>query len=648
MIELLKELNNINNFYDKIKTLSINDIEKIITIASDRYYNSSTPLLSDDKYDIIIDFLKDKNPKSSILKNIGHKVKLKNKVNLDYWMGSMNKIKNDSKDLNIWISKYKPPFNISDKLDGISALLIYNNNTIKLYTRGTAEEGLDISNLIKYLNLPSYSTINEYCKKNNIQGDKNLIAFRGELIIKSDTFNKKWLCKYKNARNTVGGLVNSKKINSDLAFDTDLVLYEIIDPFYNIDKQFKILNQLKFKVVNNINININLTYDYLYNYLKERKKKSDYIIDGIIITNINNNNRYIKNNPEYAFAYKITCDEQIAITQIINIEWNISKNGNIIPTIIIEPVIIGGVEYKRTSGFNAKYIYNNKLGIGSVIEIIRSGDVISYIKSIVKSSTKPLMPTNILWIWDGCDIKISDFNNNQLLIKNIYYFFSTLNAKGIGEKIIEKIVNNGFNSIKKIINITKEELIIIDGIKEKTALNIINSIKKSINNIPLYKFMDASNKLGERIGPEKIKLILNNYPNLLNDYIKWSNKEFNDKIIKIKGFDIKTSKIFVDNFENFMIFYNEIKSIINIKIESQTGILKDKYIVLSGFRDKILQDIITNEGGIIINSISKKINYLIIKDNTLTEKVKKAKELNIEIINITDFYNKVLNIINNK
>ena len=156
-------------------------------------------------------------PFAELAKNIGHKVKLKNKVNLDYWMGSMNKIKHESKDLNIWISKYKPPYNISDKLDGISALLIYNNNTIKLYTRGTADEGLDISNLIKYLNLPSYSTINEYCKKNNIQGDNNLIAFRGELIIKSDTFNKKWLCKYKNARNTVGGLVNSKKINSELA-----------------------------------------------------------------------------------------------------------------------------------------------------------------------------------------------------------------------------------------------------------------------------------------------------------------------------------------------------------------------------------------------------------------------------------------------
>lgn len=660
MAEIINILNNADDFIEMVNKLSIDELEKVIEYTTDKYYYSTTVIISDNKYDILIDFLTLKNPKSNILKNIGSKVKkAKNKVILDYWLGSMDKIKPFTKELSIWTSKYNPPYNISDKLDGISALLIYidtNTNTknnIKLYTRGTGDEGLDISNLIKYLNLPNYSLIKDYCNKNNIKGNKNLIAFRGELIIKSKTFNDKWSTLFKNERNTVGGLVNSKKINPELASDTDLVLYEVIDPFYNINNQLNIIKDLNFKVVINKNIKKHLTYEYLSEYLNERRNNSDYKIDGIIVTNIENSIRNIKGNPDYAFAFKDICEDQKAITKIINIEWNISKNGNIIPTIIVEPVNIGGVEIRRTSGFNAKYIYDNKLGPGSIIELIRSGDVIPNIKTIIKTSNKPQMPEDISWYWDGFDIKVEDLNNNDLLIKNIYYFFSTLETKGLGEKNIEKLVNNGFNNIKKIINIKKEELIMIDGIKEKSATNIINSIKTALStSIPLYKLMTASNKLGEGIGHEKIKLIITEYPNLLSNYIKWSEEEFINKIIKIKGWDIKTAKLFVNNFKHFIKFYNEIKDYITLhgssnesSIElSSNGKLKDKIIVLTGFRDKKIQELIIMEGGTISETISKKTNYLIIKENFISEKLKKAKDLGITILTIDEF-KKIFNLI---
>ena len=644
MAEIIKILVQSDDFIEKVRKLSINELEKVIEYATTKYYNSIS-VIDDNMYDVLIDFLKLQNPKSKILKNIGSKVISKNKVKLDYWLGSMDKIKPNTKELDLWKIKYKSPYNISEKLDGISALLIYNNNNIQLYTRGTADEGLNISKLIKYLNLPNYKTVEKYCIKNNIKGIKNLIAFRGELIIKSKVFDNKWSLQFKNGRNTIGGLVNSKKINPELALDTDLVLYEVIDPFYNINKQMGIIKDLNFKIVYNKNITHDITFDFLSNYLKERRTKSLYKIDGLIITSINNSIRNIKGNPEYAFAYKDVFEDQIAQTKIINIEWNISKNENIIPTIIVEPVIIGGVKIKRTSGFNAKYIYDNNLGPDSIIELIRSGDVIPNIKSIIKSSNKPQMPENIKWYWDGYDIKIDDKNNNDLLIKNIYYFFSSLDTKGLGEKIIEKFVNNGFDSIIKIIKITKEELVNIEGIKEKLADNIIKSIKKTLsNNITLYKLMAASNKLGEGIGIEKIKLIINEYSNLLNNYTKWTKEEFINNIIKIKGWDIKTATVFVNNFKKFIKFYNEIKDYIKLKesVIINNGKLKNKNIVLSGFRDKELQDKIINESGIICNTISKKIDYLIIKENFMSEKIKKAEDIGINIITINEFI-KLLN-----
>ena len=123
-----------------------------------------------------------------------------------------------------------------------------------------------------------------------------MIAFRGELIIKDKTFEKNWSKTLKNARNSVAGLVNSKKINPELANDTELILYEIVDPFYPIDKQLKIINDMNFNVVNSKTIDQNLTYELLSKYLKERRTKSEYLIDGIIVTSCGKYERNTERN----------------------------------------------------------------------------------------------------------------------------------------------------------------------------------------------------------------------------------------------------------------------------------------------------------------------------------------------------------------
>ena len=643
-----KLLNSETDITSFILSLNKSDLEKIIEYSADKYYNTSSSDISDEIYDLLLDILKKKYPDSLILNKIGAK-NTNNKIKLDYWLGSMKKIKpdnisNESKELNIWTNNYNPPYNISDKLDGVSALLIYDNNCIKMFTRGNGNIGSDITHLIKYLSLiPNYNTVLEYCKKHNINGNKNLIAFRGELIIKKNIFLQKWSDKFKNGRNTVSGLVNSKKINIILAKDIDLVLYEIVDPGFPIEKQLEIIKNLKFNVVYNKTINNKINIEYLSNFLNDRRQKSLYQIDGIIITSTL---KYIRNtdkNPEYAFAYKDIIEEQIATTTIESIEWNISKDGYIIPTIIIKPVIIGGVVIKRTSGFNAKFIVDNKLGFGSKIEIIRSGDVIPYIKKVLEPSIsgKPDMPKN-KWHWNESkvDIIIDDLESNEnLKIKNLYFFFSTLKTKGLGQKNIGKLYLAGFNTIEKILNASKTDLLIVENFGEKTINNILNSINQALNNISLSKLMAASNKLGHGLGEEKMKQIIEFYPNILSDYKKWSHKEFIDKIKELNGWEEKTSKLFVNNFEKFIIFYNLIKKYVTFeKIEKKNinGYFTNKTLVLSGFRDKTIQDKLEKQGAKISVSISKNTDYLVVKDKSIldnpTEKVNKAKELNINII----------------
>jgi len=638
-MDLVKKI--LKNSYEAIDNLNIEDLEKLIIFANDKYRNTETPVMTDELYDICVDFLKLKNPKSKVLKVIGGKVKSKDKVKLDYWLGSMDKIKpSDTRLLEKWINEYKGPYYVSNKLDGISAMIIYRENgDTNLYTRGTADVGLDISPLLKYIkNIPSWSLVNKYKTKSKKAGI--LLACRGELLMSKDIFKNNWSELLKNGRNGVSGLVNSKTINPKLASDTDFVLYEVIDPFLKFSNQMKILKDLKFNIVKYEEVP-KINFEILSNLLLKRKKESEYEIDGLIITNNEENKRNIKSNPEYAFAFKDILDDQKAETKVISIEWNISKDGYIKPTLIVEPVTIGGVEISRTTGNNAKFVVENKLGKGAHIEIIRSGDVIPKVNKVLKQSKNVEMPEG-KWHWNetNVDIICDSLDNKDVLIKNIYYFFSSLDTKGLGEKIVEKFVNKGYDSILKIIKLTVPQILLVEGFKEKSAQNIIDSIKKSLTEVSLSKIMSASNKLGHGIGEERIKLVLDKFPNLLDDADKWSKDEFINNLKLINGWEEKTSSLFVSNYKEFKKFYNSIEPYITIKKQKVKEVIKNKYtdktVVMSGFRDSELQQKLEDSGAKITNSVSKNTDYLIVKDqNTIDEntgKVQKAHELGIKII----------------
>jgi len=638
-LQIKNIIKNINTDPFSADNLSQEELETVITYANDKFFNTSKPVMEDSVYDILVDFLKQKFPKSKTLKNIGAQLKSKDKVKLDYWLGSMDKIKPGSKELEKWLNKYKDNYVLSDKLDGISALLIYRTNgDINMYTRGTASEGLDITLILKYFNIPSFETIKN--SKYKATSKNILMAFRGELILEKEVFDKNWSKIMKNGRNTVSGLVNSKSINPKLAIDTKFVVYEIVDPLLLPDEQLKLSSKLGFDTVT-YKVVSSISYTSLSEYLKKRREQAKYIIDGIIVTNNAIYERNTKSNPEYSFAFKDILEDQMTEATIIDIEWNVSKDGLIKPILLLDPVDIGGVTISRVTGHNAKNVVDNKLGKGAVIKLIRSGDVIPYIKEVIKPAKKVEMPS-IEWSWNSTNVDIvsTELNSKEILIKNIYYFYSSLDTKGLGEKVAEKLVDAGFDSVLKILKATEKDFINVEGFKEKSASNLVQSIKKATTNIKLSKLIAATNKLGAGIGEERIKTILDKYPNLLTDYTKWSKTEFIDKLKELNGWEEKTSSLVVNNFSQFMKFYSEIINYISIEEIKQKKISKnnftDKHIVISGFRDAKLQEFLENSGAKVTNSVSKNTDLLIVKDEetiaSATGKVEKALELGINIV----------------
>ena len=634
-------IDSINN--DPISFMLDNDADKIISMikyANEQYYNNQ-PVISDEIFDMLIDLIKDIDPSNPILKNIGAKITTKKKIKLPYTMFSMDKIK--PTDINIlekWRNKYTGPYICSDKLDGVSAMLIKSNNKLCLYTRGDGYEGSDISHMIKYLNLDNIKL-------------ENQTAIRGELIMSKDNFKK--YPTMANARNMVSGVVNSKKINPSIIADIDFVVYELVNPWVSIQyEQFNILNSYGFKVVNHI-LNIDINPTNLTQIFLDRKHESLYDIDGIIISNNILDNRTIDCNPTYAFAFKDTSLLDSANVEVIEVEWNISKDGYIKPKLKLVPTNLSGVTISNASAYNAKYIVDNVLGPGAIIKLIRSGDVIPKIVSIIKpaDTNRPQLPEiKYRWTESNVDIIVVDDDTIDQKIKCLTFFIKKLNIENIDEAIIKKLINADIDTIEKIITIEKDQLQSIEGFKDKMINKIYLNISNRITKLTMIDLMISSNTFGHGIGEKKLKKIITIYPDIIKLYTDNDNQMIIDKIVFIEGFDIKTAEYFVNGLDKFIILFNKLSPNIRKQLRQSQLIEKiidtnsdfnNKIFVFSGFRNKEWEQIIESKGGKINTSISSNTNILITSElDNSSSKVLKAKSLNIKIMTKDEFFNQYL------
>ena len=407
----------------ELKKIDIGKLKSLKEYLDDKYYNTEeTCEFNDFQYDILKDLIAEIEGKNYI-HSIGSKVREDdNRVKLPVWLGSLDKIKPEDKNkLNNWIAKNNfENYIVENKLDGVSCLYECKKGNVKLYTRGDGSIGADITHLLEYIK--------------NIPKVKIDIMIRGELIMKEKTFKSKYSDTVANSRNMISGLVNAKSLRIGL-YDVDFVAYEIIsneDYQSNPSKQFNMLEHLGFQVVSNKIINkTELNVEKLSEILIYNKSLYEYEIDGIIIQPDEKYIRNLKDNPKYAFAFKINTFVEALVE---GVEWNISKYKLLKPRIKIKPVNLNGVNINYASGSNAKNIFDNSIGKGAVVKLTRSGDVIPYIFDVIKAAEFPDMPTiSYKWNENKVDIIVEDDENNISDIKMISSFFSVMGIKNISD-----------------------------------------------------------------------------------------------------------------------------------------------------------------------------------------------------------------------
>jgi NAD-dependent DNA ligase len=610
----------------------------ILREVDDLYTNDGDSYLTDAEYDKLRLVAQKFWPSDPYFMGVGSSVR-EDKVKLPFKMGSLDQVQVG--ELDNWLKSkkgFKRNFVITDKMDGVSVLLVYDSNGDfqMALTRGDGYQGQDITRHVKLIpDVPKKVT--------------GRLVVRAEIIFAESTFKKiqnkvtrQDNTPFKNPRNAIAGLVNHKTVNELACKNMTVFAYSTFGMNeLSKAKQLIFLENQGFRVVGFEKVcQQKMTEDFLKNKISERKNVLDFAIDGIVVEF---NNEYKRNelesddlNPAYAFKYKVLDSDNIREAKVVGVEWNLSKHGFAKPKVKLEPFDLQGVTISNATGFNAKYILDNNIGAGSIVKITRSGDVIPHILEVVKS-TKADMPDNInnyYWTDNEVDLVIKNKDTDEIKQKQLVSWATSMGIDGLKAGTVEKVFAVGYKTPADLVTLSKSLWVHLIG---RNGEKIFNSIRKVLNPIDLHKLMGSYPSFGVGIGVRKVKLLLDSDPLLSTKILDGKLNRLD--IVGAGGYDEKSADKVIDGYGEFLKFLEDIDGLYAVVVARQKfGRFVDQKICFTGFRDKELQELVEKEGGTISSGVSKNTDLLVALDkHSQSSKVLKAEQLGVKVESKEEF-----------
>lgn len=625
-------------------------------------YRAGTPIVSDTEYDAMVERLKRIDPENEWFKHIEPaSVTSNRKVKLPVPMKSLNKVKTTS-ELIAWIKSLGIGNDgylvITPKFDGLS--LLHNESSEAAYSRGGSEnEGQDCTAHGKMAGITSSAKRSAYTYGEFVFNTRSWTAnFKDKISPETGD-------KYKSPRNTAAGLLNR---------DVPSELLKHIDFFrYGIDEE----SLSKFVSYEDVITYLCVEFNQVPLYAKVKAKHIDeesllklyeqwsqqYYIDGLVIY-ANDLDVWRKvgrqnttGNPNYAIAYKNPSFTATFTTNVLGVNWAISKSGAFKPVVSIDTVNTGDCEMENPTGYNAKYVFENKIGEGAVINVTRSGGVIPKILEVLSPATSNAMeqmkaklsqcpycgnPTR--WNESGVELCCTNKDCDGIRLAKIVFFYTTLKAENMGEDTIAKMFNAGFTTLRSMLDITFEELVSIEGFGESIANNILSQNNKIKQGIELPLLMHASDCFSG-IGQVKAKQILDKMSNAeLQAFANGFCDPGSEKQITEAEWFNKESKTMQSFFLGIRPFYQFVaENSLQIMLpqsapEPTSNKYADVRVCFTGIRDSALEEEIIAGGGTVCSGVSKKTTHLIVADkSSQSSKTIKAKQFGIPIMTIDEF-----------
>lgn len=635
----------------KLRTASVQDLQAIVQKANHAYYNTGTPLFEDDVYDIVKDLLASRDPQNPILTHVGAACDAcERKVELPHYMGSMNKMK--AAEVPAFIQAQGPPHSyvVSDKLDGVSALAVFDAGGAaaagpSLYTRGNGRVGQNITHLVPFVqHVPR-----------NIPGRRR-ISVRGELVIsKRDFIDHAMVKQGATARNLVSGQVNATVPNLDVCRHIQFVVYQVCEPRgLSCSKQIELAKQLGFKVVpSTILGRADIDGDALGRFLHSRRQQTEFEIDGLVVCHDGVHEPPSGQNPPYAFAYKNMLFNDAAEVVVTGVEWKLSKDGLLKPTVLFDPVTLNGVSVQRATGFNARFIEAHGIGPGARLMVTRSGDVIPHIKEVLRAAGAPALPDRSEWDWEWNETRVDARvrgergNNNALQLKRLQRFFQVVKAEGVSDATIERLFNSGFRTVRQVFGIHDAAALMqhVPGFQSKSAEATVAALRAARAAATCTDIMVASNTLGRGFGERRLRTILCAFPDALR------RDPPIEALLGVEGVQQKTAQQFLDGLRAFRAFAHTEgledlctappghQQVPHSGCNGVSGDMAGVVAVFTGFRSEDLEQQVAGRGGKVVGTVSKKVTVVVTgSDGSKTSgKVARATELGIPVVHRDTF-----------
>ena len=607
--------------------MNADQIVKKLKEAADAYYNTGTPILSDDEYDSLRDKLEAMDPSNPFLGVVGATVR-GTTVTLPVPMPSLNKIKPLTGAVATFVKNTAGSgWVLTEKLDGISALWIPAER--KLYLRGDGVVGQDVSHIVG-------------------QGVQGLAVkmergfrVRGELVV-----HKEDVAANTIGRSWINGVLH--RIDPDPADIAKIrfVAYEISSgkEVGTRQEQLATLARMRYELPW-CNVVSSVDENSLAQILKARRDLSDYDIDGIVVGQncIPEWHSWTAaggalRNPKDQVAFKMVLSDQCAECSVVAVHWGLSYQGYYIPRLEIEPVRVGGAVITYVTGHNARNIVDKGIGVGARIRIRRSGDVIPTIDGVLVPA-KPSMPPEGTWKWTGSDVDSvhictrEEKPSPELLESRLKHFAVTLEIDGLGPGLVKKLVIGGITTPRLLCEATAAAL--SDLVGKKTGVSIADGLKKAMSGITEKRLMIASGTLPRGVGETRLDTLFAVQP----DPRCWGSR-----LGRIDGWSEEGLASFLKLYPQYEVWRAKEFPVPAYPILSAVTATAPKPLIFkglvcfTGFRDAALEKRLAAAGYEVTDTVTKKTTVLVIPDaGSESSKVDKAQKAQIPIKKVSEF-----------
>jgi len=633
-----------------------------------KYYVKNDPVISDYEFDQLLkklekleleypDLIAPDSPTQRVggepvdgFTNVKHKIpmlSLDNTYNYDELKEFDERIKKN-------IGKVE--YVVEPKIDGIGVALLYENGIlVRGATRGDGVKGDDVTSNLKTIHSIPLRLMGNKLKNVEVRGEVYMSLNGFKKLNKEQ--EKKGELVFANPRNATAGSVRQLDPRIVESRPLDIFIYFISHSdvrFSTHNESLEALREAGFRVNPLVKKVDDAEGVIRYcNDLEKKRDALDYEIDGAVIK-VNSLSKQkelgeTSKNPRWAISYKFAAKQ--ATTQLRDIVIQVGRTGALTPVAVLEPVKVGGVTVSRATLHNFDEVRRKDIRIGDWVLVERSGDVIpQVVKSIKEKRTGnekqkdipkkcPICGSEIIHTEGEVAIRCSNRMCPARLKWRVKYYASrdAMDIDHLGGSTIDKLIEkNLIDNIADLYFLKKKDILTLEGFKDKSAQNLIDSINNS-------KKQDLSRLiygLGIRhVGKYAAQLLASKY-NSIDKLAKASPEE----LMGIDGLGDKTAEAvgtFFATDENIELI-KRLKDIgVKTHEEKKTQLpFQGKKFVFTGGLSSISRpdasDLVKQVGGIVSSSVGKDIDY-VVAGGKPGSKYKKAEKLGLNIINEEEF-----------